>query len=201
VSPPPIVVTGGVLNAFTRLGSGTLLAAGIDGVRNVIFRSTNGGMTFTELDGPLVRGLGQRNGVAYASSNDDVVNVPDSFALAQSTDDGLTFKPILHFADLQAISTCAKTICQDDCELKVNLGIWDENVCTATAMPRPVDGGTTGAGGQSGVDGGKPPVKGTGLFGCSCAAGGSGAGLGGAIGVALFLLLALSRGPARRRRL
>jgi hypothetical protein len=201
VSPPPIVVTGGVLNAFTRLSSGTLLAAGIDGVRNVIFRSTNGGMTFTELDGPLVRGLGQRNGVAYASSNDDVVNAPDSFALAQSTDDGLTFKPILHFADLQAISSCVKTICADDCELKVNLGIWDENVCTATAMPRPVDAGTTGAGGQSGVDAGTPPVKGTGLFGCNCAAGGSGAGLGGAIGAALFLLLALSRGRARRRRL
>ena len=87
VSPPPIVVTGGVLNAFTRLSSGTLLAARIDGIRNVIFRSTNGGMTFTELDGPLVRGLGQRNGVAYASSSDDV-NVPDSFALAQSTDHG-----------------------------------------------------------------------------------------------------------------
>jgi hypothetical protein len=204
VSPPPVVVPGGVLNAFTRLSSGTLLAAGIDGIRNVIFRSTNGGMTFTELDAPLVRGLGQRNGVAYAASNDDVVNVPDSFALAQSTDDGLTFKPILHFADLQAISSCAKTICADDCELKVNLGIWDENVCTGTAMPRPVDGGTTGAGGaggQSGVDAGTPPVKGTGLFGCNCAAGGYGAGLGGAIGVALFLLLALSRGPARRRRL
>ena len=35
VSPPPIAVPGGVLNAFTRLSSGTLLAAGVDGVRNV----------------------------------------------------------------------------------------------------------------------------------------------------------------------
>jgi hypothetical protein len=145
--------------------------------------------------------------VAYASSNDDVVNVPDSFALAQSTDDGLTFKPILHFADLQAISSCAKTICADDCELKVNLGIWDDNVCSATAMPKPVDGGTTGAGGASGMggqsggaDAGTPQVKSTGLFGCNCATGGSTAGLEGAIGVALFLLLAVSRGPARRRR-
>ncbi len=141
VSPPPIAVPGGVLNAFTRLSSGTLLAAGIDGVRNVIFRSTNGGMTFTEIDAPLVRGLGQRNGVAYAASSDDV-NDPNGFALAKSTDDGVTFQPILRFADLQAISSCVKTICADDCNLKVNLGIWDESVCSATAMPKPVDGGS-----------------------------------------------------------
>jgi hypothetical protein len=192
VSPPPIAVPGGVLNAFTRLGSGTLLAAGVDGVRNVVFRSTDGGMTFTELDAPLVRGLGQRNGVAYAASSDDV-NVPNSFALAQSNDDGLTFQPILHFADLKAISSCVKTICTDDCELKVDLGIWNDNVCTAGAVP---DGG---AGGQNGVDAGAPKVTSTGLFGCNCgAAGGGGAGGAGTIGGALFLL-ALARRPARRR--
>ena len=210
VSPPPIAVPGGVLNAFTRLSSGTLLAAGIDVVRNVVFRSTDGGMTFTELDAPLVRGLGQRNGIAYAASSDDV-NVANSFALAQSTDDGLTFQPILHFADMQAISSCVKTTCAADCTLKVNLGVWDQNVCSATAMPKPVDGGaTTGAGGTSGAGGGSgqavdagadagpAKVSKTGLFGCSYGvAGGSGAGLGGAIGVALFLLLAVSRGRRR----
>jgi hypothetical protein len=198
VSPPPISVPGGVLNAFTRLGSGTLLAAGIDGVRNVIFRSTNGGTSFTELDAPLVRGLGQRDGIAYASSSDDV-NVDNTFALAKSNDDGLTFQPILHFADVQAISSCVKTICADDCELKVNLGVWDEKVCTATAMP---DGGTTGVGGQSGgADAGTPQVKSPGLFGCNCGAAGGSASVDGrtAVGVALFVLLAVSRSPARRR--
>ena len=115
VSPPPVAVPGGVLNAFTRLSTGTLLVAGIDGIRNVIFRSTNGGMTFTEIDAPLVRGLGQRDGVAYAASSDDA-NDPNGFALAKSTDDGLTFQPILRFADMKAISSCVKTICADDCE-------------------------------------------------------------------------------------
>ncbi len=213
VSPPPVSVPGGVLSSFTRLSSGTLLAAGVDGVRNVIFRSTNGGMTFTELDGPLVRGLGQRNGIAYAASSEDLSD-PTTFALARSTDDGVTFQPILHFADVQAISSCVKAICADDCNLKVNMGIWSEDVCTADATPG--DGGTphpdsgthdgsAGAGGTGGAatDGGEPPVKGTGLFGCNCvAAGAAGTTLDGAsaIGAALFVLLLLSRGPARRRR-
>jgi len=192
VSPPPVSVPGGVLNAFTRLSTGTLLVAGIDGIRNVIFRSTDGGMTFTELDAPLVRGLGQRDGIAYAASNDDT-NDPNGFALAKSTDDGMTFQPILRFADLTAISSCAKTLCADDCELKVNLGTWDESVCTAT-----VDAGTPDA---STADGGtRPMVKGTGLFGCSCGAAdrtGSGQSGATAIGVGLFVLLLLARGRAR----
>ncbi len=192
VSPPPVSVPGGVLNAFTRLSTGTLLVAGIDGIRNVIFRSTDGGMTFTELDAPIVRGLGQRDGIAYAASNDDT-NDPNGFALAKSTDDGVTFQPILRFADLTAISSCAKTVCTDDCNQKVNLGTWDQNVCTAT-----VDAGT---GDASTADGGpRPMVKGTGLFGCSCgAAGGAGSGQAGAtaIGIGLFGLLLLARGRSR----
>jgi len=190
VSPPPLTLPGGVLNSFTRLTDGTLLVAGIDGVRNVIFRSTDGGMTFTELPAPVVRGLGQRNGIAYAASNDDV-NDPNGFALAQSTDDGTTFQSILHFADLRAISSCVKTICADDCNLKVNLGIWSENVCTAT-----IDAGSSS---DAATDAGAPQVKSS---GCSCgAASGAGSRLDGAttIGVALFLMLLLSRGPARRR--
>ena len=207
VSPPPVAVPGGVLNAFARLSTGTLLVAGIDGIRNVIFRSTNGGMSFTEIDAPLVRGLGQRDGVAYAASNDDPSD-PNGFALAKSTDEGTTFQPILRFADMKAISSCVKTICAADCETKVNLGIWDESVCTADGPM--VDAGT-GAGGATGhvpdastTDSGTTPmVKGTGLFGCSCgAAGGAGSGQGGAaaVGIVLFALLLVSRARGPRAR-
>lgn len=201
VSPPPVAVPGGVLNAFTRLSTGTLLVAGIDGIRNVIFRSTNGGTTFTELDAPLVRGLSQRDGVAYAASSDDASD-PNGFALAKSTDEGMTFQPILRFADMKAISSCVKTICAADCETKVNLGVWDESVCTADGPT--VDAGTGHLSDASSSDSGTTPmVKGTGLFGCSCgAAGGAGSGQGGAVavGIALFLLLLVSRVPARRAR-
>jgi hypothetical protein len=201
VSPPPVAVPGGVLNAFTRLSTGTLLVAGIDGIRNLIFRSTNGGMSFTEIDSPLVRGLGQRDGVAYAASSDDATD-PNGFALAKSTDDGMTFQPILRFADMKAISSCVKAICASDCETKVNLGVWDESVCTADGPM--VDAGTAHVPDASTSDSGTTPmVKGTGLFGCSCgAAGGASSGQGGAaaVGVVLFLLLLVSRGPARRAR-
>jgi hypothetical protein len=160
-------------------------------------------MSFTEIDSPLVRGLGQRDGIAYAASSDDASD-PNGFALAKSTDDGLTFQPILRFADMKAISACVKTICAADCETKVNLGIWDESVCTADGPV--VDAGSGGATGRdaSAADSGTMPmVKGTGLFGCSCgAAGGAGSGHGGAaaVGIAIFLLLLASRGPARRAR-
>jgi hypothetical protein len=213
VTPPPVAVPGGVLNSFTRLADGTLLVAGVDGINNVVFRSTNGGMTFTELPAPIIHGLGQRNGIAYAASKDDNTD-PTTFALAQSTDDGTTFQPILHFADMQAISSCVKTMCSDDCTLKAAIGTWSEDVCTATAMPKPVDGGSAvidagahpdgSAGGATGqdagsVDSGTVHVKGTGLFGCNCAAGG--AGLEGTGISALFALLLVTRPSRRRRRL
>src|SRR5262249_49071853 len=51
----PLDVPGGILTSFVRMPSGTLLLAGVDGTTNVIFRSTDGGATFTQSDAPALR--------------------------------------------------------------------------------------------------------------------------------------------------
>jgi MYXO-CTERM domain-containing protein len=206
VKPQPISLPGGVLSSFVRLSNGTLLAGGVDLVRNVIFRSTDGGMTFTELDAPTVKGLGQRDGRAYIATNNDPM--VDGYALGQSNDQGTTWQQMMSFDQVQAISACVKVSCQADCVMKADLSTWAEDVCTATPMPLPVDGGVpTGAGGAAGGAGGagghakdagvdssspEPSVS----SGCSCDVRADGAGGGAAIGIAFALAL----GRRRRRR-
>jgi hypothetical protein len=221
VTPNPLSVPDGVLTSFVRLPSGTLLVGGVKVISNVIYRSTNGGTSFQELPAPTVRGLGQRDGHVYIATNNDPA--ADGYALGVSNDEGSTWQPLMSYDQIQAISSCAKTICQADCLMKANLGTWEDAVCTADPSPLPVDGGardgavatdartdTRGAGGVSGnqgaggapdgdaaADAGVPQAASS---GCHCRAGGGGSGDGGATGMALTLALAALAARRRGRR-
>lgn len=217
VTPNPLSVPDGVLTSFVRLPSGTLLVGGVKVISNVIYRSTNGGTSFQELPAPTVRGLGQRDGHVYIATNNDPA--ADGYALGVSNDEGSTWQPLMTYDQIQAISSCAKTICQADCVMKANLGTWADAVCTADPSPLPIDGGardgatatdartdTHGAGGVSGNQGtggaphadaaADPGTPRAANSGCQCRAGG-GDGDGSATGVALMLALAAL--AARRR--
>jgi hypothetical protein len=210
VKPQPISLPGGVLTSFVRLSDGTLLAGGVDLVRNVVFRSTDGGMTFTELDAPTVKGLGQRDGRAFIAANNDPL--VDGYALGQSNDRGTSWQPLMSFDQIQAISACVKTSCQADCTMKAEFGTWAEDVCSATPMPQPYDGGApmahdAGSGGAGGAGGqGKDaaadaaPVTEV-SSGCHCEIRPGGAGsAGAAIGIGLALGLASAARRRHRRR-
>ena len=193
VSPNPLTVPGGILTSFARLANGTLILGGADGVRNVIFRSKNGGTSFTEMDAPPVRGLGTRDGRLFIVSSNDTTT--DGFAVGESIDEGQSWRPLLHYADIQAIEGCVKALCRDDCTMKAGIGLWPAEMCDANPTPRTLDGGATdartpgadahdaamardvrgdgaasptpGGGGDARGDGAASPTPGGG--GCSCA--------------------------------
>jgi hypothetical protein len=220
VTPSPLSVPGGVLTSFVRLPSGTILIGGVSGVADAIFRSTNGGTSFTELPAPTVRGLAQRNGRVYVTT--DKVNSADGFSLGVSTDEGTTFTAVMSYDQIQAISSCAKAACQDDCMLKASLGFWGDSVCSASPMPLPVgDGGVTdggaaphdaatgsdahagtggAAGGTGGVaGGGNGGTGGTTKSGGGCAVGAGGANSPEGAVALLGVVIALAALVTRRR--
>ena len=90
----------GFMTAFLRRADGALLVAGDDGS---IFASQPGGKSFVQLaSSPHLRGLGERAGTLYAAT--DVSQ--DDFAVAASTDDGATWKPLLRFTDIAGLRQC-----------------------------------------------------------------------------------------------
>jgi len=197
----PLDVPGGILTSFVRMPSGTLLLAGVNGTTNVLFRSTDGGATFTQSDAPALRALAQRNGRLYGSANNMDDNPALAFALGESTDEGTTWTPMMTYDQVQAIAGCLKAACQDDCQAKADLGLWDSAMCAADAMPRPVEGSTDAganaadarADGSSAADG-APDGHGGGGSGCACrTAAGDGDHRAPGIAVSVMLALALAR--------
>jgi hypothetical protein len=214
VSPSPLTVPDGILTSFVRLPSGTLILGGVHGVRDVIFRSTNGGTSFTELDAPPVRGLGTRNGRLFiVSSNDTTVN---GYAVGESTDEGTTWQPLMRYEQIQAIEACVKALCQDDCTMKADIGIWPPDMCDADPMPHTsVDGSAPvdARGGGAGASGNHPDASSDGSTvvgakesgACGCR---TGAGIDGdhdasatypALGVGVVAALAFARRRRTRR--
>ena len=125
-------------DSFTRLIGRNVAGGGVDLVSNVVFRSTNGGMTFTELDAPHGdTGSASATGARTPPSNDDQ-HRSTSYALGQSTDDGTTFQPLMQLRpDAGDLGVRQDELRQDDCDVKADLGTWSEDVCTATPMPQP----------------------------------------------------------------
>ena len=179
----PLTFAGGAFTAFTRLSSGSLIAGGILGTTAVAFRSTDGGGSFSQLPAiPFTfTALSSRGSELYAATE----NMTDLYAIYTSTDEGMSWQPLMAFGDygqdppaptIQAIVSCLKTYCQTDCENRAGMQLFSldnsDQVCSASVMPAPVDGGQGGtppptdAGSHQDASTGPPPPSSS---GCHCA--------------------------------
>jgi hypothetical protein len=186
----PVTVTGGVLSAFARLASGTVLVAGLvsaDGgttTGGVAWRSADGGATFdawTLSPQPRLRALAERGGTLYLAGD----NYQDGWALARSSDEGRTVQPIARYDQVSSVKACVAAVCQASCDDQAGRRIWGPEVCNPSAR-------------DAGLDGGRPVAASS---GCGCSAGGPRGGIGiGLAGLCGALAMAVARRSAARRR-
>ena len=190
----PLSIANGALSAFARLASGTILVGALvnlpgggGGTMGAGYRSTDGAMTFspwTLNPQPHLVGLGERvvggQSTLYLSGK----NYSDGWALAVSTDEGITVTPVMSYDQVAGIKPCVQQRCLDTCNYEEMQAIWDPAVCTGA------DGG--------GTDGGTGPTAGAGCH-CDAASGGPVRG-GWSIGAGLAGLLAAAAAATRRRR-
>jgi hypothetical protein len=201
----PLSFPGGILSAYARMASGTIVLGGVVGTTNVAYTSIDDGVSFQSINTPQprFRALSSRGDLLYAVAD----NAADGYAIGTSTDVGQTWTPLMAYEDIQAITTCLKATCQSDCLLRAGNGQWSSDMCAAAAMPLPVDGGAdggsivaghdAGAAGHGGTDAGTTSA-GKGSSGCHCATAPAGAPNGRTLtGLGLALALVVSR---RRRR-
>ena len=126
----PVTFTA-TIGAFARLASGTILVAGFkyddQGLMTPVgYRSADGGHTFTAWDNiPSLRALAERDGKLYASAD----NFKDPFALGVSTDEGLTFAPLMKYNQVSSIKSCAQKTCAQSCATQVMSKLWPMSVC------------------------------------------------------------------------
>ncbi len=154
-SVSPLMLASGVMTAFLRTPSGTILVSGKIGLGPVMYRSTDGASTFAMLPvPPTLLGMAARGNLIYGAS-DTMVETNGAFV---SADQGQSWQPLLSFDAIQAIDPCVKTLCQDDCQLRAGLGQWSSDVCDAVPAPRATDGGAPA--GDAGIDGTKPIADG-----------------------------------------
>jgi len=144
----PLVVNGN-FTSFVRLPSGTLLVGGMVDFAVVpgLYRSRDRGASFVRLPTPpSIRALSQRDGVVYAATD----NFSDGYALGTSADEGDSWHALLRYDQVLAIMPCLKSACQASCQTQVDLGLWPQAVCTATA---PTMMGMAGSSGSAGIGG------------------------------------------------
>jgi hypothetical protein len=148
---PALMFPNGQLLAFTRTSAGSILAAGLTASTPVLYRSTDGGDSFTPVQGaPSVLTLAARGGLVYAATDSSV----EPYAVATSADDGLTWTPGLEFSEINAILPCVASACQTDCRMRASQGQWPAAMCAAAA---PVDAAAV-LGATDPSDAGVPPV-------------------------------------------
>lgn len=124
------------MSTFLRRSDGRLYVATRD---SGAFVSSDGGQTFAPWpSAPHLRALGERAGALYAVGD----NFKDHFAVAVSTDDGATWRPLLRFDGICGLVQCehVQSVCA---------GPW-QNLVTMFAIPANVcgQGGTGGTGGH-----------------------------------------------------
>jgi MYXO-CTERM domain-containing protein len=213
----PQTFPGGILSAYARLASGTIVIAGVVGVDNVAYRSTDAGASFQPLPTPpSVRAMSGRGSTLYVVADD----VADGYAVGTSVDEGGSWQALMSYDQVAAIQACAKATCQDDCLNRAAAGQWDDSFCAATAPASP-DGGSAPPDAGPGTDAGTHPDAAM-TSGTGGGASSGGAGTGGAAGstspppkssscavadastapgsLALAVALALVTGVTRRRR-
>jgi MYXO-CTERM domain-containing protein len=201
----PLSFPDGILSAYARLASGTIVLAAVVGIDEVGYRSTDGGASFQPLPmPPSVRALSARGTTLYAVAD----NVVDGYAIGTSADEGQTWQPLMRYEQIAAIQACVKTACQVDCLARSSAGQWSEDFCAATppassdAGTAPPDAGdaglphdagqaTGGGGSGGGADASVSPPSNS---GCACAVTAPAAPAG------LPLMLAIAALARRRRR-
>ncbi|HEY7372550.1 MAG TPA: hypothetical protein VIF57_10360, partial [Polyangia bacterium] len=104
----PVPFPGGILSAYARLANGTIVIAGVVGVDNVAYRSTDSGATFQQLPAPPnVRALSARGSTLYVVADD----VADGYAVGTSVDQGQSWQALMSYDQIAAIQACVKTMC------------------------------------------------------------------------------------------
>jgi photosystem II stability/assembly factor-like uncharacterized protein len=84
---------------------------------------------------PHLRALAERDGKLYGAAK----NYSDDWAVGVSTDDGLTFAPVMQYSDVKAIRSCAQQTCVASCMYQASQFIWPQSICGATTPPPPVN--------------------------------------------------------------
>ena len=187
----PLTVQGGVLSAFVRMPSGTVLVGALamltsGGMNGLAYRSTDNGMTFVPWvlsPQPRLMGLAERNGVLYLAGK----NYSDGWALATSRDEGVTIQPLSRYDDVRGVRSCAQSVCSGACDFVARQGVWVNDVCTGALLD-------AGVSVDAAADGGKPPPP---PGGCGCAVANAAACGRSALALALGIAVALA---SRRRR-
>jgi hypothetical protein len=198
--------------SFTRMPDGALVLSAVAAVspaqKSGLFVSHDGAASFQENDAvPGVLAVAQRGGVLYGATD----NFGDGYALGASSDEGVTWQPVVRFDQIGSIKACLRSNaqCQASCEALAGNGlgspgkIWDETVCSATSAPGGAGGGapggtggagTAGSGGATGTGGGGHHASGG---GCTLVGGVPGPGIAAGAAVAALFTIAMRR---RRRR-
>jgi photosystem II stability/assembly factor-like uncharacterized protein len=173
------------LTALLRRANGDILVSGLGLVDGVLYRSTDGAASFATTQTTLrIRAMAERAGAIYVATD----NVLDGFALGVSADDGLTFRPVLKFAQVAGTRMCEglASACDATCAMLVALGTFAASACQTT--PGAADGGTAV---------GLPPDE-----GCGCTVGArsprSAAVAVATLAAGLFAMLSLRRRRSRR---
>jgi MYXO-CTERM domain-containing protein len=128
-----------VLSSFVRLDDGTLLVGAILDPEGRLYRSRDGGRSFTKLPASLrPRALATRGGKLYAATD----NTLDGFALAVSDNQGDGWRRVMAFSNIESISRCGSLpfVCVNDCAMLACKGLVKPGLCQS-AVPA---GKTTG---------------------------------------------------------
>ncbi len=194
----PLTIPNGAATAFARLASGTVLvgarlnfAGDGGGASGAGYRSTDGGKSFVPWilnPQPHIVGLAERVSGQQATLYLSGENYVDGWAIASSTDEGVTVTPVMSYDQVRGIKACAQQSCANTCNYEEMQAVWTPDVCTGALL----DAGTVTP---------PPPPAGS---GCHCgAAGGDGPGdsplLAFALACALAFWVKLMRRGSRRR--
>jgi hypothetical protein len=198
----PLILAGGFMTGFVRVATGagrsTLLVSGLVGGNPVLYRSRDDGATFEPLpDPPRLWGMSERAGLLFGAAMTD-----ETFALGVSADEGSTWRPVMRYGDVQAITPCAKAACQDICLFEASLQLWPEEVCFRESPPgTEPDGSAPSTPDAAGIDGAGDALPSTGGSGCGCAlAGRAPSAIPLVFGASLLAAATLARRRRRRRR-
>jgi MYXO-CTERM domain-containing protein len=155
----PLATDDGALSSFVRMADGTVLVGALGITQGRLFRSTDGGHSFTSLPTtPHPRALAERAGKLYAAT-DDVV---DGYALAVSEDRGSSWRRVMSFKDIGSISHCGNLpgACANSCAMLRTAGLVTPTLCGPVAPDAGAGGGGGGRGCscRMGAAGGRPAI-------------------------------------------
>lgn len=120
------------LTALLRRTNGQILVSALDVVGGALHRSLDGGESFVRLPSTLsIRAMAERAGKIYAAAD----NFADGFALGVSSDDGLTFQPLMKFDQVVGTQSCGNlaSACAATCDMLVGLSVFRTSTCPAAS--------------------------------------------------------------------